>query len=272
VSPNGNFDNAARLKVRNSIVEYHRSRMDTWFQWLFGQLPLPEKSNILELGSGPGDLWVENWSKIPAGWNILASDLSPGMVEESIRRIKTLSSRSGIDFRWHLNQFHFAVIHTERLPFKSQSWDAVLAFGLLDLVPNIEWVLREIQRTLVPGGKFCTSAGGAAHLLELKALISPFVPNLQFGGDPERFGLKNAARFLAPFFEDISLIRYIDKLTFTTVEPIMTYFFSEEDMGQPLTAEEESLMHSCLTQFLGERGKIRITVEKGVFTGKRPII
>jgi SAM-dependent methyltransferase len=36
---------------------------------------------LLELGSGPGNLWRENLDRIPAGWQILLSDLSPGMIE-----------------------------------------------------------------------------------------------------------------------------------------------------------------------------------------------
>ena len=54
-----------------------------WQQWLREKIQLPEKANILELGSGPGYFWTETANTIPAGWRIILTDISGGMLEES---------------------------------------------------------------------------------------------------------------------------------------------------------------------------------------------
>lgn len=267
---NEGFEEAAGVDIRTDVTERHRSRHETWYRWLFRQMCLPEQTRILELGSGPGDLWVENWERVPAGWQIVASDLSAGMVREGMQRIGSFSGPKTAPGPLRNDQFQFAIFDTDRLPFETGLWDVVLAFGLLDLVADVQRVLAEIWRVLKPGGRFYTSAGGRHHLVELEALLSPFGTGFQIGGNPAQFGLDNGARRLASCFENIILARYHDDLVFKTVEPIMAYILSENEVEEQLTAENQLLLERCLTELLAEWGEIRITAEKGVFTSQKP--
>ena len=56
-----------------------------WFRWVFDALvKLPADARLLELGCGHGLLWKENIDRIPAGWHITLSDLSPGMLDAAL--------------------------------------------------------------------------------------------------------------------------------------------------------------------------------------------
>lgn len=63
-------------------------------RWIFDQLELPSRAWVLEVGCGPGNLWVANLASIARGWRIVLSDLSPRMVEAAHRRLGSHSARS----------------------------------------------------------------------------------------------------------------------------------------------------------------------------------
>ena len=56
-------------------------------RWILDLLDLPAQAGVLEVGCGPGDLWVANLDRIPPGWRVVLSDFSPGMVEAARRRL-----------------------------------------------------------------------------------------------------------------------------------------------------------------------------------------
>ena len=49
-----NLNARIRLHQRFSLNPYG------WLRWVFDQLDLPSECRILELGCGPGNLWLEN--------------------------------------------------------------------------------------------------------------------------------------------------------------------------------------------------------------------
>jgi ubiquinone/menaquinone biosynthesis C-methylase UbiE len=231
------------------------------------QLCFPEKSRILDLGSGLCDLWVENKEWTSSSWEILASDFSAEMITAGARRIEAVYPPIRTIYQPGADQFRFVVINAVYLPFEREQWDIILAIGLLDLVADLVEVLEKIQEKLKVGGKFYATAGGTNHLRELEAILSPFLPGLRLGGHPEQFGLENGIRHLAPYFENITLVRYYDDLIFTSVEPIIAFAMSEDIVSQDLGPADRILLERCLADLLKERGEIRITAEKGLFCG-----
>ena len=76
------YRDSSNLDARVAIHRRFSTNPYGWFRWVFDVLlKLPENARILELGCGPGWMWKENTDRIPAGWNITLSDLSPGMVD-----------------------------------------------------------------------------------------------------------------------------------------------------------------------------------------------
>lgn len=251
------YQDASDLDVRTFISQQFRSHPQSWGDWLFEQLDLPPDGRVLELGCGPADLWLENKQRLPAGWHLVLSDLSPGMVQTAQRRLAL-----------NLAPVHFVALNSASLPFPDNHFDAVLAFGLLDHLPDYLHSLREVRRVLKPGRRFYASAGGQAHLHELDAFIRPFLPDVHYGGNSNHFGLQNGAALLAPFFADVQQQIYRSALVFKEPEPVLAYALSETEIRERLTATQLAALQNALNQTCARQGEIRLTIEKGIFCGQ----
>jgi SAM-dependent methyltransferase len=94
--------------------------------------------NILDVGSGDGDLAVELWRR---GASVTAIDASPQMVEAA----RMNAAREGADIS-------FIVGEAASIPFDPECFDIVVAVTILCFVANPAPVFREIARVLRPGG------------------------------------------------------------------------------------------------------------------------
>jgi SAM-dependent methyltransferase len=252
--PKEAFDAAADLKTRIQIQERHRTNPLNWFQWVFERLGLPEKCRILELGCGLGDLWLQNLDRLPAGWQMMLSDLSAGMLQ-AVRRSPLAQ----------LSQFTFYIMDAQAIPFPQESFEAVFGLGLLDLVPGRKRTLEEIWRVLKPGGSLYASAGGFGHLQEIEDRVRPLLPEADYGGNARRFGLENGISFLSNWFQEIRLERYPDELVFDNPEPILAYALSEPHYRAGLSGEKLEQFRKSLEKEFSRHGEFRITSAKGLF-------
>jgi len=254
------YGDAGWLSTRIEIQERYSSNPEGWFQWLFDRFHLQRQSRILELGCGPGDLWIENSDRLPDGLEVVLSDLSPGMLYEAQKR-----------FSRGMERFYFTVIDAQAIPYESEWLDIVIGIGLIDHIPDRVRALDEIHRVLRPGGLFFTTAGSRSHLQEIESLVRPFVPYADFGGDPARFGLENGARLLSPWFKKIEQQVFRDQLVFDEPDPIIAYVLSESSIQRDLIGGKLERFRNFVTRTLDEQGKIEVTTEKGLFCGRKVI-
>lgn len=244
------YKDSSGLEVRNRIQERYRTNPLSWFDWLFAHMPLPERGNLLELGCGSGELW-EKHPELSPGCLVVLSDFSLAMA-------RTAQNRLG-------RRFSYAVLDMQSIPFKEGVFDVVLGIGLLDHVPNRRRALDEVRRVLKRGGRFYVTAGGHAHLREIKDLVRPFFPQASYGGDPERFGIENGAKLLSPWFSEINCSIYRDEMVFTRAGPIQDYVLSEAWVRHALQGVKRAAFSWYLKKKLAESGEIRVTAEKGLF-------
>jgi ubiquinone/menaquinone biosynthesis C-methylase UbiE len=253
---------ANKLDLRNEIQEAYGAHPQPWFRWVFARIDLPERARILEIGGGTGSLWHENRDAIPPGWEIIISDLLPGMVATAQHNLDQLSTETA-----------FLSSDSQGLPFPDGSFDAVVAVGVLDLVPDLNQALAEIRRVIRPSGLFATTAGGRKHLLEMRQMLKPFLPGEkadQLGGEEGQFGLENGEAKLACYLENTRRQDYLDRLTFTEVQPILNYILSEDAITQELTLYGLGKFTRALKQDLTRQGKIEVVVQKCLFTTRKP--
>ena len=255
------YNDANKLDLRNEIQERYSSHPIPWFQWVFGWLKLPAEARILELGCGSGALWQKNHARVPAGWKMVLSDLSMQMVK---------TARSGVrDLQ--LN-FEFAIFDSQALPFAGESFDAVLAIGLLDYLPNLQKALSEVRRVLRPAGQIFASAGSRQHLHELQNLLRPYVARERaqvIGGEEARFGLENGEQSLAPFFRDLTRHDYQSSMTFHEAQPILNYVFSESEIISSMNLAQVSSFTHKVKGYIAKHGEFSVTVDKGLFTARK---
>lgn len=120
------YKDASNLNAR---IRLHRFSTNprAWYSWVFDRFKFASESRILELGCGPGNLWVENAHRVPQTWDVTLSDFSPGMVREAQQKLS--ESRRDIKFQ---------VIDARQIPFEENSFDAVIAILVMHHVPDVE--------------------------------------------------------------------------------------------------------------------------------------
>jgi ubiquinone/menaquinone biosynthesis C-methylase UbiE len=252
------YAQAEPLDTRNRLQDEYGTNPRNWFSWLYERLQLPEAARLLDLGCGPADLWLAGPQQLPAGWQVLLSDLSEGMLEEARRRLGERRVR-----------FACLTCDAQAIPAPDGAFTAVLAHGLLDHVPDRGQALHEIQRVLEPGGLLYASTGSRSHLQEIGGLVQPFLPRADFGGAAERFGLENGARLLAPWFEPVELQRYTSELVFDSPGPVLEYILSEPAVRRELGGERRAALEDRVKALLQEQGSLRVNVDKVLFTAYR---
>lgn len=121
---------------------------------------------VLELGCGTGTTALH---LAPRTRRYLATDLSPAMI--AIARDKLAASPCPpLDFRQAT---------AETLADGGERFDAVLAFNLLHLVPDLATTLRQIRQLIRPGGLFVSKT---PCLGEMSVLIRLLLPPLRLLG------------------------------------------------------------------------------------------
>src|SRR3984957_5930355 len=151
-----NLSARLRLHQRFSTNRYGQMR------WMFDRMQLPENASVLELGCGTGILWRGS-VKVPRGWRVILTDMSGGMLRETRATLAQLG-----------RSFTYMQADAQAIPFRDESFDAVIANHMLYHVPDIPRALGEVRRVLKPSG-FCYAATmGRANLKEMDAMAVLF--------------------------------------------------------------------------------------------------
>jgi ubiquinone/menaquinone biosynthesis C-methylase UbiE len=252
------YAEAAPLDTRSRLQDECGTNPESWFDWLSRHTRLPENAVILELGCGPGGLWLAGPPGLPESSQIHLTDLSEGMASEARRRLDGSSAR-----------FQYLCADAQDIPYPSQTFNVILAHGLLDHVPDRGRALGEIRRTLQPGSFFYASTGSRTHLQEIEDLVRPFLSQADFGGAAERFGLENGALLLSPWFTDVELHRYASELVFESPDPLLEYVLSEAGVRRRLTGERLVAFKRSLLDLFENQAELRVNVDKGLFITRR---
>jgi arsenite methyltransferase len=145
-----------------------RRLFTAWLQpteWL--NIPLGEIA--LDVGCGPGTFTASLARAAGPGGLALGVDISEPMLARAVR------AAAG-------PQVGFLRADAQRLPFRDETVDAVLAIAVLQLIPDPVVALAEIARVLRPGGQLAAvvpTAGRAAWLWRMLPNIGAYV----FGED-----------------------------------------------------------------------------------------
>jgi SAM-dependent methyltransferase len=261
------YRDASRLGARIILHQRFSTSEQPWQRWVFDQFELPPVSRVLELGCGPGDLWVENLDRILEGWNITATDASPGMLREAENRL-------GFDRR-----FAFRVVDAQEIPFEDQSFDAVVANGMLYHVPDRSKASSEIARVLKPAAILYAATNGEGHMREtgwMKHILDPAHPADIATKQPLGFDLENGAEQLSPWFRELSIRRYEDALIVTETKPLVDYLLSgaaadaaERNLDAGKLHQRAAELTGRLERELASRDSIRISKDAGLFVARR---
>jgi ubiquinone/menaquinone biosynthesis C-methylase UbiE len=106
---------------------------------MISEAKLPAGANVLEVGCGPGLLSVE---LAALGYRGVGLDVAPAMIERCKRQASELA----------IHSWDYTLGDAEALAVPSNSFDLVVAAGVIEYLPTDERMLREVWRVLKPDG------------------------------------------------------------------------------------------------------------------------
>ena len=253
-SPAGQYSDSKNLSARATLHARFSTNPKGWVNWLFEQFELRGASSILELGAGPGAMWRDRLTSIPADCRLVLSDSSRGMVSEAKGMLQD-------------ERIAFELMDAQAIPFADDTFDCVIANHMLYHVPDLGAALSGIARVLKPGGKLYAATNGSGHMRELHDIIRRFVPD--FRRMSESFTLDGGAAMLQEHFTDVVLRRYDDALVVPDASALSAYVRSMGSLSG--TAEEElSDMDLAISEKIERHGHVKISKDAGVFIAGGP--
>lgn len=246
------YKNAKNLNVRISLHDKYSQNKQGWFSWLFEQIDFSRINRLLEVGCGNGKLWKNNKINL-RNREIFLSDSSQGMVDE-VR--KTLG-----------NDFNCMAFDCEKIPFKDNYFDAVIANHVLFYVYDINKALEEIGRVLNSNGVFYCSTYGSNHMIEINDIVQKFDSRIILSQTKlyDVFGLENGQDILKPHFKNIEMKRYEDCLIVNKSKPIIDYIMSCHGNQNEILGPKLKEFREFVDSIIQEKGYIRITKNAGLF-------
>jgi ubiquinone/menaquinone biosynthesis C-methylase UbiE len=128
------------------------------------ELSLPKTARVLEIGCGAGFLAI---ALARRGFTVEAVDHSPSMVELTRRHARETGMQNRI--RTKIEDVH-------ALSFEDESFDLIVALGVINWLHDLKKALTEIRRVLKPGG-YAVLNSARGHAL-LNPLVIPAVEAL----------------------------------------------------------------------------------------------
>ena len=128
---------ARRYDLMNHIMSGWQDNV--WRRYTINQISLPPSGRILDIGAGTGQLALEASRQNPSS-QVIAADLTLPMM---------ILGQS----RYHKNNLMWIGSETSRLPFPSNSFEAVVSGFLVRNLADVNQSLKEHYRVLKPGGK-----------------------------------------------------------------------------------------------------------------------
>ena len=251
---NEQYKDASNLNARIALHERFSTNPYDWHCWVFEQFHIPPQAKVMELGCGPGKLWLNNAERIPEGWQVTLTDFSPGMLQENQRNLQAVQ-----------HHFNYQVVDAQSIPFADATFDAVIANHMLYHVPDRAKAIAEVRRVLKPEGHFYAATNGESHLRELDMPGTRLVAGVElYNGENLSFTLEHGAEELGRQFAHVDLHLMEGNLVVTEVEPVIAFIRSTR-LGSQLTEDHIQSMRDIVSQEIAERGSFFIAKSTGVF-------
>lgn len=246
------YKNAKNLNDRISLHEKYSTNRQGWFNWLFNQIDFSKVNRLLELGCGNGKLWQKNRIDL-RNREIFLSDISEGMVEEVRNKLGT--------------DFNCIVADAEKIPFKDEYFDSIIANHVLFYLNDLNLGLKEISRVLKPNGILYCSTYGKNHMKEITEIVQNFDSSINLSNHSlyDIFGLENGESILSKYFSNIQRIDYEDSLEITESKPLIDYIMSCHGNQNEILGPRLNEFKEYIEELLKNSGKIVVTKQAGLF-------
>lgn len=256
------YETSANLERRIQLHNYSTSEQG-WMDWLFERIPLKQGDKVLELGCGTGLLWRENIYRLPEGLQLLLTDRSEGMLEQTrccLKEYEGLLAEKEI-------QVEYRIMDADALQLPAEEFDCIIANHMLYHVVNRRKCLETIAAALKPQGHFCCSTVGDTHMRELHELVREFDERLEmpFTSITEGFHLENGEAQLKKFFPQVECMEQDNDLLVDNVDAIYNYVYSYPGNAPCILDRRGDEFRKLLQDRIERDGSIMIHKSSGMF-------
>jgi SAM-dependent methyltransferase len=215
-----------------------------------GVLNVASGQSVLDIGCGPARIWGALAKGVPEDIEITLADLSPGMVEEAVARVRPLR---------HWRRVQGQVADVCALPFGDGVFDCALSMHMLYHASDTDKAVAELARVLKPGGRLFVTTNGNGNMREMHALSGPILGTPGFDTGSAAFTLERGAPILRRHFATVETVRHVDELRVTDAKDIVRALtsFPPGDIASPQTLAE--LDAALAKAFAGGNGIFPIT-------------
>lgn len=257
-----NYPDAASLDSRVQLHEQCSTNNYGWQRWVMDHVGPTLRGRVLEIGTGPAYLWIENASRLPGDIELVLSDRSKGMLVDASARL----AQAGVFADW-------IECDAVDLPFPGTSFDLAIANHMLFLVDEPADAVAEVVRILRPGAMLCATTNHRDHMLDLFQLFSELAP-ANFGHLEQgelllrrtRFNFVTGAELLVPYFDDVKLVTYEDSLHVDQVDVLVPWikYWANPDMA----ADDLEHMLEGIKRRIAQEGVLCIRKNSGMFLAR----
>jgi ubiquinone/menaquinone biosynthesis C-methylase UbiE len=250
------YKDGSNLSARFRLHQRFSTNRYGLMRWILDRIQIPENARVLELGCGTGILWRGS-AKVPPGWRAILTDMSDGMLRETRAHLTRLGY-----------SFSYSQADAQAIPFRDESFDAVIANHMLYHVPDIARALGEVKRVLKPSGYCYAATMGRAYMKEMDALAAQFFSIPRMTESTERFGLESGEPYMRAAFSEVKLERYPDSLVTTEAAPLMDYINSMRVRSR-ISDDQIAALRTHVENEIATHGEIRLTKDSGLFIARR---
>ncbi len=248
-----------RLAARANLHIKYRTAPQPFFDWVGERFDLFDGARVLEVGCGTGWLWEESNFEIPPRVVLTLTDLSPGMVAEALGRVES----SG-----RVDSVTGETADVQRLPFRNQTFDRVVANHMLYHVPKLVAAVAEIARVLAADGQLIASTNGRWHLRELWELRAAVFDTPLLDESAAAFGPGNGLSALREHFSDVRWLEYRDELIVTDPADVLAHICSAPP-AESATQEQLARLEGEIDKaFARGGGQLRVSKDVGCFVAR----
>jgi SAM-dependent methyltransferase len=254
------YGTSSKLAARARLHQLYGHDEEPWFSFVATRAELKSGDRVLDIGCGPGWFWAGAADVVSDRIDLSLADLSAGMVEEAVQRVREL------DRDWTITG---RVADISALPFPDSSFDAVIAMHMLYHVPDPATAIAEAARVLKPGGRLVVTTNGVGNLRALYE-ISGKAFGID-GTDPAAaiFGFEEAEALLRAALGNVETHRNPGSLRITEPEHVFEAQTSYPP-GEDATAEQLTALRAAIAEaFSKGDGVLEMGKEMGAFVSRK---